>query len=114
ERRQLLGENDTMVARKMISAVTHGMMPILCVGETADERHASRQEMVVTRQLQNAFRSLPPPRKDRRISIAYEPIWAIGTGEAASPTQADSMRWTIQQTLVDLYGQTLAEQSFRI
>lgn len=114
ERRQLFHEDDTFVARKMISVVTHGMMPILCVGETADERRRGQHELVVSRQLQSAFRSLPPPPKSRRISIAYEPIWAIGTGEAASAEQAMSMRDLIQQVLVDLYGSTLAEENFRI
>lgn len=114
ERRQQLGESDTMVARKMISAVAHGMMPILCIGETGEERRTQRHELVVTRQLQTAFRSLPPPQRDRRISIAYEPIWAIGTGEAASPEQAESMRQLIVQVLVDLYGEQIAERNFRI
>ncbi len=114
ERRQLLHEDDTMVARKMISVVTHGMMPILCVGETADERRSGQHELVVSKQLQAAFRSLPPPPAQRRISIAYEPIWAIGTGEAADPKQANSMRQLIQQTLIDLYGPALAEQNFRV
>lgn len=114
ERRQLMHENDTMVARKMISAVTHGMMPILCVGETADERRAGQHELVVSRQLQAAFRSLPPPPAQRRVSIAYEPIWAIGTGQAADAEQAGAMRDFIQQTLVDLYSPALAEQSFRL
>lgn len=114
ERRQYFHEDDTMVARKMISAVTHGMMPILCVGESAEDRHANRQELVVSRQLQVAFRSLPPPRKDRRISIAYEPIWAIGTGEPANAGQADAMRLLIEQALVDLYGESLAAENFRI
>lgn len=114
ERRQLFHEDDTTVARKMISAVTHGMMPILCIGESGEERRAGHQDLVVARQLQAAFRSLPPPPKDRRISIAYEPIWAIGTGEAASAEQAMSMRDVIQQTLVDIYSPELAENNFRI
>jgi triosephosphate isomerase len=114
ERRQQLGETDTMVARKMISAVTHGMMPILCVGETAEERRTNRHEMVVTRQLQTAFRSLPPPPQHRRISIAYEPIWAIGTGEPADPVQANVMRHLIGQSLVDLYGEQLTASNFRL
>ncbi len=114
ERRQILGETDTMVARKMISAVTHGMMPILCIGETGEERRTNQQDLVVTRQLQAAFRSLPPPPRHRRISIAYEPIWAVGTGEAASATQADAMRELIIQVLVDLYGPELVGSNFRI
>lgn len=114
ERRQLLGETDAMVGRKMISATTHGLMPILCVGETADERRVNRQEMVVSRQLQAAFRSLPPPRAQRRLSIAYEPVWAIGTGQAAEPAAALTMRDFIHQVLVDLYGEGLADNNFRL
>lgn len=114
ERRQLLGETDVMVARKMIAAVTHGLMPILCVGENADERARGTHENIVRRQLESALRSLPPPSQSKRVYIAYEPIWAIGTGEPADESQAEDIRAVIEQTLIDLYGERMVEHGFRI
>lgn len=114
ERRQMLGETDVMVARKMISALAHGMMPVLCVGETGDQRRQKRHERVVADQLQKALRSLPPPPRHRRLYVAYEPIWAVGTGQPADPGEALAMRALIEQTLVDLYSSALVASSFRI
>ncbi len=114
ERRQLLGETDVMVARKMIAAVTHDLMPILCVGENAEERARGVHENVVRRQLESALRSLPPPSQSKRVYIAYEPIWAIGTGEPADPAQAEDIRAVIERTLVDLYSEATVAQGFRI
>lgn len=113
ERRQLLGETDSMIARKIISALGHGLTPILCVGETAHERNDGRQEMVVVRQLTNALKSAPPPAGHGRLYVAYEPIWAIGTGEPASAEQALAMNDVIRQALLDLYSQPQVETSFR-
>lgn len=114
ERRQLLGETDIMIGRKLVSALGHGLTPILCVGETAHERNEGRQEIVVTRQLQAALRTAPPPIGQGRLYIAYEPIWAIGTGEAASREVALSMYHIIQQTLYDRYSHAQVDQSCRI
>ncbi len=112
ERRQL-GETDTDVGRKLMASLVHHLQPIVCVGESADERAQGRQEVVVQQQLEHIFRSAPPPRHGHMIMIAYEPIWAIGTGEAADPKEAEVMRQLIQQTLRDV---TPAGQldSFRI
>lgn len=114
ERRHLFGETDTMVARKLINALGHGLSPILCVGETAHERNEGRQEIVVRRQLQEAFRTAPPPPTDSRLYVAYEPVWAIGTGEPADPDAALSMYEMIRQTLYDRYSMAQVEQSVRI
>jgi triosephosphate isomerase len=114
ERRQLLGETEVMVARKMIAAITHNLMPILCVGENATERANGEHDLVVRRQLDSALRSLPPPVKNRHVYIAYEQIWAIGTGEPADPMLADDIRELIQRTLVDLYSPAVVEHGFRI
>ncbi len=113
ERRQLLGETDAMIGRKIISALGHGLTPILCVGETAHERNEGRHELVVTRQLTNALKTAPPPIGNGRLYVAYEPIWAIGTGEPASPDQALDMLEFIRQTLIDLYSLDQVERSFR-
>jgi triosephosphate isomerase len=114
ERRQLLGESDEMVSRKMMSALSHGLQPVLCVGETAEQRARSDHEMTIRHQLEQAFRAMPPPNQGQRVVIAYEPIWAIGTGESASPEQALEMQSVVNQTLVDLYGEALVERQFRI
>lgn len=114
ERRQLLGETDVMVARKVIAAISHGLAPILCVGENADERAQGQHENVVRRQLTSALRSMPPPSRSKRVYIAYEPIWAIGTGAPADPGQAADIRATIEQTLIDLYSAATIRQGFRI
>ncbi|MBI2984373.1 MAG: triose-phosphate isomerase [Candidatus Kerfeldbacteria bacterium] len=114
ERRHHLGETDDMVARKMVSALAHGLQPILCVGESTAERSQGVRETVVRRQLTEAFRSLPPPSQGRRIAVVYEPIWAIGTGMPADPDQATEMRNIIHQTLIDLYAPTLVDRQFLI
>lgn len=114
ERRQHLGETDVMVARKIISALAHGLMPIICVGETAHERSDGLQEIVVRRQITNALRSAPPPSLNRTVYLAYEPIWAIGSGEPAPADLADDMRAFIRQTLIDRYGLPLVTRCFRI
>lgn len=114
ERRQYLGETDVMVARKIISALSHNLMPVICVGETAHERNDGLQETVVRRQLSNALRSAPPPSLNRTVYLAYEPIWAIGSGEPAPADLADDMRVFIRQTLIDRYSLPLVTRCFRI
>lgn len=114
ERRQLLGETDAMVGRKVISALGHGLTPIVCVGETAHERNEHRHEQVVARQIREALRTAPPPLRQNRLYIAYEPIWAIGTGEPASADDALHMLECIQQTLYERYSREQVEQSFRV
>lgn len=114
ERRHQLNETDTMVAQKMISAIGHGLMPILCVGETADERSAGRTELVIQLQLQQALRSMPPAALGRRLCLAYEPVWAISPGGPATPEQALEVKALIEQTVVDMYGASMLEKSFRI
>ncbi len=114
ERRQLLGETDAMVSRKMVAALGHELQPILCVGETAAQRADHQHEAVVRQQLQAAFRSLPPPGRGHRMAIAYEPIWAIGTGQPADPAIAEHMRQVIHQVLVDLYDEPVVDRHFSI
>ena len=114
ERRQLLGETDTMIGRKMVSAFGHGLTPILCVGETAHERNEGCHEMVVARQLQAALRTAPPPIGQGRLYVAYEPIWAVGTGEAASSEVALAMFNVILETLYERYSREQVERSCRV
>ena len=113
ERRQQVGETDIMVGRKIISAVGHQIRPVVCVGETADDRAEGRHELIVRRQLTIAFKSVPPPTQDGRYLIAYEPVWAIGTGEPAPPEIARDMLDFIYQTMIELYNNSIVNQNIR-
>jgi triosephosphate isomerase len=90
ERRQLFGETDEGVGRKARAAHDHGLVPIVCVGESLAERDAERTLEVVERQLERALRQLTPDEAAASV-IAYEPVWAIGTGRAATPEQAQEV-----------------------
>jgi triosephosphate isomerase len=87
ERRQLFGETDEALARKVPAALAAGLEPILCVGETEEARDAEQTEAVLERQIAADLEAVEAARMDRLV-IAYEPIWAIGTGRTASPAQA--------------------------
>ena len=88
ERRQLFGEDDALVNRKVQAVFAHGMTPIVCVGETLEEREADGTESKVTQQVRRAFDGVDAEHAAHRRSIAYEPIWAIGTGRNAEPADA--------------------------
>jgi triosephosphate isomerase len=93
ERRHGLGESDAFVAKKLRAALEHGLEPILCVGEKLDEREAGRTKDVLARQIGSALAEVSPADLDR-VTIAYEPVWAIGTGRNATPEQAsEAHRW---------------------
>ncbi|HQT43640.1 MAG TPA: triose-phosphate isomerase [Halothiobacillus sp.] len=98
ERRALFGETNEMVARKVNIALKSGLTPVLCVGETLEERQSGRMNDVVRGQIQ-AVLNVVGIRSFERLVIAYEPIWAIGTGLTASPAQAQSMHAMIRGVL---------------
>ena len=98
ERRQLFAETDTQIAAKCQAVIDQGMTPILCVGETLQEREAGLAEQVVARQLDAVLDSCPIASMADAV-IAYEPVWAIGTGETASPAQAQAMHAYIRSLL---------------
>ncbi|MCZ6640682.1 MAG: triose-phosphate isomerase [Gammaproteobacteria bacterium] len=100
ERRQYFADNDSLVARKFAAALRAGLKPILCVGETLEERDAGQAEEVVRRQLQAVFDEVGVARFASG-TVAYEPIWAIGTGRTASPQQAQEMHNTIRKYIGD-------------
>lgn len=104
ERRALFGDTDERVAGKVVAALRAGLAPILCVGETLEERDAGRTLPVVRRQLDAAFAALESaglsPAARRTMVVAYEPVWAIGTGRTATPDQAQEVHADIRATLM--------------
>jgi triosephosphate isomerase len=103
ERRQYFNETDDTVNKKVKAALGHGIKPIVCVGESLDQREEGKAEEVVNSQVINGFKGIPSEAiKD--IVIAYEPIWAIGTGKTASSDDANAMCSFIRKTIGELYG----------
>ncbi len=103
ERRHVLGENDTLIARKFGAVLAAGLAAILCVGETLEERDAGRAESVVAAQIDAAFEGHSAPEVVR-AGVAYEPVWAIGTGRTATPDDAEAMHAFIRGRLAGRYG----------
>jgi triosephosphate isomerase len=97
ERRTLYGENDAMVAAKAVAALAAGLTPIVCIGETLAEREAHETERVVVRQLDAIVAALGP--KLSAMVLAYEPVWAIGTGRTATPQQAQDVHKLLRSRL---------------
>ncbi|MFH1381586.1 MAG: triose-phosphate isomerase [Chloroflexota bacterium] len=106
ERRQYFAETDETVNKKIKAAFKVGLKPILCVGEKLDENEAGRTEEVVTRQIKSGLTGIDSIND---LTIAYEPIWAIGTGRAATGPQANQTIGLIRQTVAGLYGKATAE-----
>ena len=105
ERRQFFGETDESVGRKSAAALRHHLRPIICVGETLDERESGQAAEVIRRQVVAALTDLDPESAAGRLAIAYEPVWAIGTGRAATPEIADSvMGGAIRPTIAASLG----------
>ncbi len=98
ERRHVFGETDELINRKVIAALRHGMVPILCVGETQEEHDGGRTAEVVLAQLQNGLAGVDQAQGDR-IVVAYEPVWAIGTGRTATPELAENVHGAIRESL---------------
>ncbi len=108
ERRQLFGEDDLVVNKKVKAVIKHGMTPILCVGETLEEREADGTESKVTQQVQQAFDGVGAEQAKTAV-IAYEPIWAIGTGRNAEPADAGRVVEMIRATLAARDDDALAQ-----
>ena len=109
ERRHVFGETDEFISKKVHAAFAFGLKPILCVGEKIEERQASQTEAVVRRHVTCGFAGLS---KDQaaQVVIAYEPVWAIGTGLTATPQQAQEVHAFIRGLLAQLYEAALARE----
>ena len=107
ERRSLYGEDSAVVARKYLAAQRHGLEPVLCVGESLEQREAGVTEAVIEEQLRTVI-DLAGSDSLRRAVIAYEPVWAIGTGRTASPEQAQAVHAFVR-SLVAGYDDTIAD-----
>ena len=107
ERRQFYGETDESVNQKLRQALGAGLAPIVCVGERIEERDAGRAEEVVERQLRGGLRNLTVAEASL-IIIAYEPVWAIGTGRTATPETAEQMHSFIRSRIQEMFGETVA------
>ena len=108
ERRQLFGEGDTCVNLKIKAAVSAGLMPVFCIGETEAQREAGQTFSVLDKQVQNGLKNLDLKDLERLI-VAYEPVWAIGTGKTATSKQAQEVHAFLRNRLETDFGQTFAE-----
>jgi len=109
ERRRLCGENDALVRRKFSAALDAGLIPVLCVGETLDEREAGEALAVCRRQLRAVLEGAGPQGLARGL-VAYEPVWAIGTGRTASPEQAQEMHAGLRHAVAEAAGEAAAAE----
>lgn len=98
ERRTLFGDTDAIVNKKVRAAIAHGLTPILCIGENADQRETGQAAKVVIEQLQAALEGVTEEQR-QEIIVAYEPIWAIGTGQTATALQAEGIHSVIKEQL---------------
>jgi triosephosphate isomerase (TIM) len=108
ERRALFGETDEVVNRKVRAVRAHDMTPILCVGETLEQREAGEAEAVVVSQLRGSLEGISITASSELV-VAYEPVWAIGTGRTASPADANEMCGVVRRTVGLLYGDAIGE-----
>lgn len=108
ERRHVLGESDELVGRKTAAAVAAGLVCVLCVGETLEQREAGKTDAVNERQLRACLAGLGPSDAGRLV-IAYEPVWAIGTGRTATPEDAQAAHARIRKVLAELLGSDAAD-----
>ncbi len=109
ERRHGLGESDAFLNRKAKGALAAGLHVIFCIGELLSEREAGHTEAVLHQQLTAGLADLPPDHLDRLV-IAYEPVWAIGTGRVATEQQAQQAHAFVRRTLAEMFGEAVAQR----
>ena len=110
ERRQFFGETDETVNKKINAALSYGIIPIVCIGESLEENKAGKTSDVVYDQVRNGLEGLTPEQGEKLV-VAYEPIWAIGTGLAATPADANAIQKdVVRAALADMFGGDSAEK----
>ena len=110
ERRQYFGETDETVNKRLQAALKYELKPIVCIGETLAEREGGKTEAVLEKQIKGAFAGI----KEccfKKVVIAYEPVWAIGTGKTATPEMAEETHKFIRKVCAELYGEAIAEET---
>lgn len=110
ERRALFGEDDALINRKVLAAFRAGLLPILCFGETLEQREGGRAEQIVATQLDRGLAGLSADQIPA-LTLAYEPVWAIGTGRTATPEMAQAMHAVVRAWLRSRYPSYVAEQT---
>jgi triosephosphate isomerase len=108
ERRSLYGEDDAVINKKVHAALAAGLLPILCIGESLEERDGGQLEFVLSQQLEGSLANVDASQMGS-IVIAYEPVWAIGTGRTATPEQAQETQAYVRSVIERLYGAGVAE-----
>lgn len=108
ERRTIFGEDNAMISKKIKKALASGLLPIFCIGETLEEREKGITFAVVEKQIREGFAGIDAPANGQ-IILAYEPVWAIGTGKTATPAQAQEVHAYIRSVVKQLYGQGVAD-----
>ncbi len=110
ERRTYHGENDHLVNTKINSAIKHGLVPVYCCGEKLDERESGNHMEVVVSQISEALQGFSEDQL-KELVVAYEPVWAIGTGKTATSDQAQEMHEAIRNSLSELFSQAFADKT---
>lgn len=113
ERRKYLNETDEMVHRKVGMALSAGLVPIVCVGETFEQRHDGSKDYTLIQQTTKALEGVQIG-PDQRVIIAYEPVWVIGTGQAIEPAEAALSQQVIRQVLFDLFTPSMVKNNFSV
>jgi triosephosphate isomerase len=108
ERRHVIGETDELINKKVSAAINSGLLPIFCVGELLEEREAEKTNEVVAQQVKSGLEGICAERV-QAVTVAYEPVWAIGTGLTATPDQAQEVHAMIRDLLADMYDKDVAQ-----
>ena len=109
ERRAIFGEDDDLLNKKVLKAHEVGLKPIFCIGETLEERDGGQLEAVIKRQIEKGLAGVDPGKMPETV-VAYEPVWAIGTGRTASPEQAQEAHAFVRSVLAGVFGDEIASQ----
>ncbi|MCH2612984.1 MAG: triose-phosphate isomerase, partial [Pirellulales bacterium] len=108
ERREIFNECDTLINVKLSTALENGLKAIVCIGETLEERENAKTEEIVAQQVRGSLAGITPEQMSD-VTLAYEPIWAIGTGKVATPEQAEQVHAHLRSVLIDMFGEATAE-----